>query len=133
MLNWMKRRGPITYTVREAADAQPVMSGRYLLLYEYLHNRYADTVVLTFTQIESLIGFAILAGLRGQKSPQVFAEPHVFLAEGGYLGKPPNRSRFFLSVISVKSVVLRFGFFLHFPIRVDSRAFRRTQPILEGR
>jgi hypothetical protein len=59
MLNWMKRRGPITYTVREAADAQPVMSGRYLLLYEYLHNRYADTVVLTFTQIESLIGFAL--------------------------------------------------------------------------
>ena len=60
MLNWMKRRGPITYNVREAAsDARPVMSGRYLLLYEYLHNRYADTVVLTFGQIESLIGFAL--------------------------------------------------------------------------
>ena len=60
MLNWMKRRGPITYNVREtASDARPVMSGRYLLLYEYLHNRYADTVVLTFGQIESLIGFAL--------------------------------------------------------------------------
>jgi hypothetical protein len=35
------------------------MSGKYLLLYEYLHDRYADTVVLTFAQIESLLGFAL--------------------------------------------------------------------------
>lgn len=36
-----------------------VMSGRYLLLYKYLENRYADTVVLTFAQIEDLLGFAL--------------------------------------------------------------------------
>ena len=35
------------------------MSGKYLLLYKYLHERYADTVVLTFGQIESLLGFAL--------------------------------------------------------------------------
>lgn len=35
------------------------MSGKYLLLYKYLHDRYADTVVLTFGQIESLLGFAL--------------------------------------------------------------------------
>lgn len=35
------------------------MSGKYLLLYEYLENRYADTVVLTFAQIEDLLGFAL--------------------------------------------------------------------------
>jgi hypothetical protein len=35
------------------------MSGKYLLLYKYLENRYADTVVLTFGQIESLLGFAL--------------------------------------------------------------------------
>jgi hypothetical protein len=35
------------------------MSGKYLLLYKYLQNRYADTVVLTFGQIESLIGFSL--------------------------------------------------------------------------
>ena len=60
MLNWMKRRGPITY-LRRDPDSKPqrVMSGKYLLLYEYLHNRYADTVVLTFGQIESLLGFAL--------------------------------------------------------------------------
>ena len=60
MLNWTKRRGPITYLQRTPdAEPQPVMSGKYLLLYEYLHDRYADTVVLTFAQIESLLGFAL--------------------------------------------------------------------------
>ena len=60
MLNWMKRRGPATYIQRERdAEPQPRMSGKYLLLYKYLHDRYADTVVLTFGQIESLIGFSL--------------------------------------------------------------------------
>jgi hypothetical protein len=60
MLNWMKRRGPTTYLHREQdVEPQPVMSGKYLLLYKYLHERYADTVVLTFGQIESLLGFAL--------------------------------------------------------------------------
>jgi hypothetical protein len=36
-----------------------VMSGQYLLLYEYLENRYANTVVLTFAQIEDLLGFTL--------------------------------------------------------------------------
>jgi hypothetical protein len=31
----------------------------YLSLYEYLNNRFADTVVLTFAQIEDLLGFAL--------------------------------------------------------------------------
>ena len=32
------------------------MSGPYLQFFEYLENRYASTVVLTFAQIESLLG-----------------------------------------------------------------------------
>src|SRR5437868_11247731 len=60
MLNWMKRRGPTSYLHRERdVEPQPVISGKYLLLYKYLHERYADTVVLTFGQIESLLGFAL--------------------------------------------------------------------------
>ena len=61
MLNWMKRRGPIIYLQREA-DSEPqrrVMAGKYLLLYKYLENRYANTVVLTFAQIEDLLGFRL--------------------------------------------------------------------------
>jgi hypothetical protein len=60
MLNWLKKRGPITYLPHEPdSEPQPVMTGKYLLLYRYLQNRYADTVVLTFGQIESLLGFAL--------------------------------------------------------------------------
>lgn len=36
-----------------------MMSGRYLSLYKYLANRYADIVVLTFGQIEDLLGFKL--------------------------------------------------------------------------
>ena len=35
------------------------MSGKYVLLYKYLENRYANTVVLTFKEIEDLLGFTL--------------------------------------------------------------------------
>ena len=35
------------------------MAGTYLLLYKYLDERYADTVVLTFAQVEDVLGFAL--------------------------------------------------------------------------
>ena len=60
MLKWMKRRAPIVDRPREPdSEPPPAMSGKYLSLYKYLQNRYADTVVLTFGQIESLLGFAL--------------------------------------------------------------------------
>lgn len=55
ILNGIRR-----YLRREPdSKAHPVMAGKYFLLYKYLQNRYADTVVLTFAQIESLLGFAL--------------------------------------------------------------------------
>jgi len=61
MLNWLKRRRRPTSQIQREPDVQPrpIMSGKYRLLYEHLQNRYADTVVLTFGQIESLLGFAL--------------------------------------------------------------------------
>ena len=64
MLDWMKRRGSTAPPEREAPaeTLKPrgrVMTGTYLLLYKYLENRYANTVVLTFSEIESLLGFAL--------------------------------------------------------------------------
>jgi hypothetical protein len=70
MLDWIKRRGATAFLQREARPvssgngdaAKPpgrAMSGKYLLLYKYLENRYADTVVLTFAEIEDLLGFAL--------------------------------------------------------------------------
>jgi hypothetical protein len=35
------------------------LPGEYLALYTYLENRYADAVVLTFREIEDLLGFAL--------------------------------------------------------------------------
>jgi hypothetical protein len=71
MLDWMKRRASMAHNQPEqdpaAAKRQGrVMSGKYLSLYTYLENRYANTVVLTFAEIEDLLGFTLpeLARLR---------------------------------------------------------------------
>jgi hypothetical protein len=48
---WLKRIG-------QKPDGT-VKAGKYQLLYQYLEKRYANRVVLTFTQIEDLIGFAL--------------------------------------------------------------------------
>ena len=64
MLDWLKRSGTPA-SRRHDADPQPAkpqgraMSGKYQLLYKYLENRYATTVVLTFNEIEDLLGFAL--------------------------------------------------------------------------
>ena len=64
LLDWMKKRGS-TGSHRRAPAAETVkpqgrvMSGQYLLLYRYLEDRYANTVVLTFAEIEDLLGFAL--------------------------------------------------------------------------
>jgi hypothetical protein len=60
----MKRRLSTPILTREA-DVEPprpqgrVMSGKYLLLYRYLEDRYANMVVLTFSEIEDLLGFSL--------------------------------------------------------------------------
>jgi hypothetical protein len=53
------------------------MSGKYLLLYKYLDNRYADTVVLTFAEIEDLLGFALPDQARFQQEWWTDAGTHV--------------------------------------------------------
>lgn len=42
-------------------------SGEYRLLYQYLHDRFADRVVLTFSEIESVVGFSL--------PPAAFVDP----------------------------------------------------------
>lgn len=41
-----------------------ITSGKYRFLYKYLDERYANTVVLTFRQIEDLLGFSLPASAR---------------------------------------------------------------------
>lgn len=46
MRTWTKRPGPAAFAV----------PGEYRALHKYLDERFADTVVLTFAQIEDLLG-----------------------------------------------------------------------------
>jgi hypothetical protein len=71
MLDWLKRRGVSERrrTDKPSAGAAPAgraMSGEYVFLYQYLEKRYADTVVLTFAQIEDLLGFTLPDVARSQ-------------------------------------------------------------------
>ena len=64
MLEWIKRRRSVAKDefVVDAGTAKAQrspMSGKYLLLYKYLENRYANRVVLTFAEIEDLLGFPL--------------------------------------------------------------------------
>ena len=48
-------------------DAKPFFGpAEYLPLHKYLRDRYADTVVLTFSEIEALLGFSLPAPARRQ-------------------------------------------------------------------
>jgi hypothetical protein len=70
MWKWLKRRELIArhLTISNAPAAEPLgmalrramkVSGKYGPLHEYLANRFADMVVLTFGQIEDLVGSAL--------------------------------------------------------------------------
>jgi hypothetical protein len=64
MLDWLKRRMSTARTVPTPAPRVvhrhvSNKGGKYRLLYEYLEHRFANTVVLTFAQIEDLLGFAL--------------------------------------------------------------------------
>jgi hypothetical protein len=62
MFDWLKKREPTAaVTFDEDADKRRgrYLSGTYRALYQYLEHRYANTVVLTFGQIEDLLGFKL--------------------------------------------------------------------------
>ena len=48
-------------SVVPAPPAAPRVAARYSALYTYLERRYASNVVLTFEQMESLLGFSLPA------------------------------------------------------------------------
>jgi len=57
---------------RPAAPPTPGLKAHvpaeYAPLYTYLHDRYASTVVLTFAQMESLLGFALPGAARTERN-----------------------------------------------------------------
>jgi hypothetical protein len=62
MFAWMKRRQSTARSQPEpdaASVERSLQAGRYVPLYMYLENRFANTVVLTFAEIEDLLGFTL--------------------------------------------------------------------------
>jgi len=66
LLESVWRRRPRSAAVSQRATrivpiehSTPPVPGEYLALYTYLEHRYASVVVLTFEQIEALLGFAL--------------------------------------------------------------------------
>ena len=53
--------------VEPTEPAPPHVAAQYLALYTYLERRYASTVVLTFEQMEALLGFALPARARTER------------------------------------------------------------------
>ena len=64
LLAWISRWRTTSVPERRTAVVpvqrpQPRVPAEYLALYTYLEHRYASTVVLTFEQMEALLGFAL--------------------------------------------------------------------------
>ena len=57
--NWRHREDlPVSLRITPPDEPTPPVPAVYMPLYTYLDRRYAATVVLTFEQIEALLGFA---------------------------------------------------------------------------
>jgi len=66
MWKWLTGRQSVTFrrvsapaAVTERRTTRVVVGGKYAQLYTYLDNRFADVIVLTFGQIEDVLGFAL--------------------------------------------------------------------------
>ena len=55
---WHREDVPESLRITPSDEARPPVPAAYMPLYTYLERRYAVTVVLTFEQIEALLGFA---------------------------------------------------------------------------
>ena len=55
---WHREDVPASLRTTPPDEVRPPVPAAYMPLYTYLDRRYADTVVLTFGQIEDLLGFA---------------------------------------------------------------------------
>lgn len=84
LMNWITRaRSAKVTVVRVLPSERPLLSGnKYQRLYKYLEGRYATTVVLTFTEIEDILGFALPAAARTDGKWWTLADPNT--AEGVY-------------------------------------------------
>jgi hypothetical protein len=56
-------------------SSSSAVTAEYRSLYKYLHDRYADTVILTFAEMEDLLGFALPDVARAEPAWWANADP----------------------------------------------------------
>jgi hypothetical protein len=89
MFDWLTHRGSTTKPAspriapRIVRDGYPTV-GEYELLHRYLRDRYANRVVLTFAEIEDLLGFPL---------PDL-ARVHLAWWDGGDFARDPSTQSF---------------------------------------
>lgn len=80
LLAWIRRRQSTAHDQPEPEPARVqrsvVTAGKYQSLYTYLENRYANTVVLTFAEIEDLLGFTLPDLARRREDWWTSPDPH---------------------------------------------------------
>jgi len=94
MRHWIKRWESITRGRTEADEhvaerRTGEVSGKYEALYKYLENRYANVVVLTFGEIEDLLGFALPVLARTRQEWWTITDPNA--------AKPPYSDAWMLA------------------------------------
>ncbi len=69
LTDWLRRRRTATTpaVVQPEAPRPPADTGEYRLIYKYLRDRFADRIVLTFSEMEDLLGFSLPESARLDK------------------------------------------------------------------
>lgn len=80
LARWWRKAAPVPDRlpdVDNTPEAAPSVPVEWLSLYTYLHDRYASTVVLTFGQMETLLGRALPDAARTDRTWWTDAAPRV--------------------------------------------------------
>jgi hypothetical protein len=66
MFDWLRRHAPAAplSPVPRPSRERPASAGEYQPLHKYLRDRYANRLVMTFAEIEDLLGFSLPGGAR---------------------------------------------------------------------
>ena len=69
LADWLRRRriAAAPPVVEPDAPRPPVDTGEYRLVFKYLRDRFADRIVLTFAEMEDLLGFSLPESARRDK------------------------------------------------------------------
>jgi hypothetical protein len=86
---WWRRAAPVSeapMAVFPIERSTPRVPAEYVSLYTYLEHRYASVVVLTFEQMEALLGFALPASACAERDWWTGAAVHTHRHAAAWIG-----------------------------------------------